>query len=259
MSNALLVARRRSTTGRPLFVAGPAARHLLPRTRLRGGHAWRRLDARGISIPARARTCSSDATRTSRGVSPPPTTTSSTSLSRRSATAATRSTCTRASAANDHVDAGVLKGNDADIPDQRLAWNETVHGPVTGYATVNGERVAIAHRRSTRGREVLSMRLFHDLNSKKVKSAKGFIKVANQLEHTFNVSVRGRDATSRCTRSAGCRSAPEERRSGPAPEGTATPSGAGSCRREAPAADQPVAGHSSTGTTSRRRLGRGDD
>jgi acyl-homoserine lactone acylase PvdQ len=86
------------------------------------------------------------------------------------------------------VDAGVLEGNDADIPDQRLAWNETVHGPVIGYATVNGERVAIARKRSTRGREVLSMKLWNDLNSNRVRSAGDFIKVANQLEHTFNIA-----------------------------------------------------------------------
>ncbi len=106
-----------------------------------------------------------------------------------------------------HVDAGVLEGNDADIPDQRLAWNETVHGPVTGYATVNGERVAISRRRSTRGREVLSMRLWHDLNSNKVRSAGDFIKVANQLEHTFNIAFADEEkiamfSTCRCPKRA---------------------------------------------------------
>ena len=87
-----------------------------------------------------------------------------------------------------HVDAGVLQGNDADIPDQRLAWNDAIHGVVTGYATVNSERVAISRKRSTRGREVQSMKLWYDLNSNKVKSAGDFLDVVNQLEHTFNVA-----------------------------------------------------------------------
>ena len=37
-----------------------------------------------------------------------------------------------------------------------VAFHETVHGPVIGYATVDGERVALSSKRSTRGREVAS-------------------------------------------------------------------------------------------------------
>ena len=68
MSNALLVAGRRSQTGPPAVRGRPAARHLLPRARLRDGHARRR-DRRARRRRSRApgRTSSSGATRTSRG------------------------------------------------------------------------------------------------------------------------------------------------------------------------------------------------
>ena len=41
-------------------------------------------------------------------------------------------------------------------PDQPISYYETTHGPVVGYATVGGKRVAISVQRSTRGRELLS-------------------------------------------------------------------------------------------------------
>ena len=71
-------------------------------------------------------------------------------------------------------------------PHIELVFNETVHGPVIGYATVNGERVAISRKRSTRGREAVNALAFSDLNSNVVHSAKSFIEVASGLEFTFN-------------------------------------------------------------------------
>ena len=47
-------------------------------------------------------------------------------------------------------------------PDQPVAYYETVHGPVIGYATVAGKRVAITLQRSTRGREILSAKALTD-------------------------------------------------------------------------------------------------
>jgi acyl-homoserine lactone acylase PvdQ len=46
--------------------------------------------------------------------------------------------------------------------------------------------VAISSRRSTRGREALSLLAFNDLNSNRVNSARTFLRSINQLEHTFN-------------------------------------------------------------------------
>ena len=49
--------------------------------------------------------------------------------------------------------AGTLKAQGE--PDQPVSYEETTHGPVVGYATVGGKRVAISVQRSTRGRELL--------------------------------------------------------------------------------------------------------
>jgi acyl-homoserine lactone acylase PvdQ len=80
--------------------------------------------------------------------------------------------------------AGTLKAQGA--PDQEISYDETVHGPVVGYATVGGRKVAIAARRSTRGREILSFRPFYQLNTGVVRSATQFLQVANGVEFSFN-------------------------------------------------------------------------
>ena len=189
MSNALLVAGRRSQTGRPLFVAGPQLGTFYPalvyEMDMHGGG----IDARGASIPGagpyvfigRNQDFAWSLTSANNDIVD---TFVETLCDGSDTKYMYKGECRDMT----HVDAGVLEGNDADIPDQRLAWNETVHGPVTGYATVNGERVAISRKRSTRGREVQSMKLWYDLNSNKVKSAGDFLDVVNQLEHTFNVA-----------------------------------------------------------------------
>ena len=61
-----------------------------------------------------------------------------------------------------------------------------MHGPVDGYATVGGQRVAIARERSTRGRELLSALFFADLNLNRVTSAQSFLRAADRMELTFN-------------------------------------------------------------------------
>jgi acyl-homoserine lactone acylase PvdQ len=82
-------------------------------------------------------------------------------------------------------DAGVLKGNGVE-PDRKLEFRETVHGPVIGYARVDGRRVAISSKRSTRGRELLSAIAFQDLNTNRVHDVRSFYRAMNQLEFTFN-------------------------------------------------------------------------
>jgi acyl-homoserine lactone acylase PvdQ len=71
-------------------------------------------------------------------------------------------------------------------PDQEVSYDETTHGPVVGYATVAGKRVAISVQRSTRGRELLSTRAFYDLNTSRVTSAKDFLQTMNGVEFSFN-------------------------------------------------------------------------
>ena len=64
-------------------------------------------------------------------------------------------------------------------------FKETVHGPVIGYATDDGDRVAVSSKRSTRGREMVSSIGFADLNSA-VHSARSFIDAASKIELSFN-------------------------------------------------------------------------
>jgi acyl-homoserine lactone acylase PvdQ len=80
--------------------------------------------------------------------------------------------------------AGTLKAQGQ--PDQEISYYETTHGPVLGYATVGGKRVAISVQRSTRGRELLSTRAFYDLNTGRVESAKDFLTTMNGVEFSFN-------------------------------------------------------------------------
>jgi acyl-homoserine lactone acylase PvdQ len=67
-----------------------------------------------------------------------------------------------------------------------VIFNETVHGPVIGYATVDGERVALSSSRSTRNREVVSAFGFADLNDGTVHDVESFYDAANKIEFTFN-------------------------------------------------------------------------
>ena len=188
MSNALLTAGRRSKSGRPLLVAGPQLGTYYPalvyEVDIHGGG----IDARGITTPGagpyvfigRNQDFAWSLTSASNDI----TDTYVETLCGGSDTKYMyKGTCRDMTA----VDAGVLKGNDSDVPDQRLTWNETVHGPVTGYATVGGQRVAVSRRRSTRNREIMSIRFAHDMNSGGVRSAKDFIKAVGQFEHTFHV------------------------------------------------------------------------
>jgi acyl-homoserine lactone acylase PvdQ len=79
---------------------------------------------------------------------------------------------------------GTLKSPDA--ADQPVAYLLTSHGPVIGYATVNGTKVAISLQRSTRGREILSFRPFYELDTGGVTSAQKFLEVIGGVEFSFN-------------------------------------------------------------------------
>ena len=61
-------------------------------------------------------------------------------------------------------DAGTIAGRRASA-DQPLVYRETVHGPVIGYATVDGSGVAISTKRSTRGASSRRCRFFLELST----------------------------------------------------------------------------------------------
>jgi acyl-homoserine lactone acylase PvdQ len=186
MSNALLVGAKRSTTGKPLFVAGPQVGQYYPQIMLEldlegGGYRARGaafpgisfgiLLGRGIDYAWSATSAGSDLVdqyvETLCGGS------DTMYLYRGECRAMTT------------FDAGTIVGRPGE-PDRQLTYPETVHGPVQGYATVGGTRVAISVKRSTRGRELASLGFFLDLSMNRVRSAKDFVRAASTMELTFN-------------------------------------------------------------------------
>lgn len=187
MSNAQLMGAKKSANGRPVFVAGPQLSYYYPEIVYEVDiHSKDGIDARGISSAGagpyvfigRGEDFSWSLTSANNDI---------TDTYVETLCGGSRTKYMYKGKCRDMttVNAGVLKGN-ADNPDQTLQWFETVHGPVEGYAAVDGSEVAITKKRSTRGREVLSLLAFQDLNSHKVRSAKDFLKTMPQLEHTFN-------------------------------------------------------------------------
>jgi acyl-homoserine lactone acylase PvdQ len=79
-------------------------------------------------------------------------------------------------------DAGVLKGS----PDQEVTFRTTVHGPVVGYATVNGRKVAISSKRASYGKDALDLLFNRRLSDGQVSSPKSFFKAAALTPQTFN-------------------------------------------------------------------------
>ena len=182
-SNAILVGARRSATGRPLLVAGPQVGYFFPQLlaemELAGGgfatrgaafpglpfvfvgrgpdFAWSATSSQADIVDLFVETlCDDDRQYLYRGQCEP---------MRRFVV-------------------GTLR--EAGQPDQQVAYWMTAHGPVVGYATVRGERVAISLQRSTRGREVLSSRALYELNTGRVTSAARFLRAVEAVELGFN-------------------------------------------------------------------------
>ncbi len=184
-SNALLVSARRSATGHPLFVAGPQVGYSYPEILLELDLHGGGIDARGASFPGlsfyvllgRGKDFAWSATSANSDIVDHYVET----LCGDDVHYLYQGQCRLMTT----LDAGLLQGT-ATVPEREIVFRETVHGPVLGYATVDGRRVAISSRRSTRGRELLSALAFQDLNTNRVHDAKSFFRAMNQLEFTFN-------------------------------------------------------------------------
>jgi acyl-homoserine lactone acylase PvdQ len=79
----------------------------------------------------------------------------------------------------EEVDAGTLNG-------EPVSFLRTVHGSVIGYATSQGERYAIARKRSSYGRDTLDQLFFRRLSNGQVDSPQSFFKAAAKTPQTFN-------------------------------------------------------------------------
>jgi acyl-homoserine lactone acylase PvdQ len=182
-SNALLVGARRSETGRPLFVAGPQVGYFFPEFFAEMELAGAGFAVRGAMFPGVPLVL------IGRGPD--------FAWSATSSQADNRDLFVETLCEDDthylyrgqcepmrRFFAGTVKAQGQ--PDQRVAYYETTHGPVIGYARVAGKRVAISVQRSTRGRELLSTRAFYDLNTARVTSARDFLTTMNGVEFSFN-------------------------------------------------------------------------
>ena len=76
-------------------------------------------------------------------------------------------------------DAGTLNN-------QPVRFNRTVHGPVVGYATVDGRRVAVSRKRSSYLLDGVDLLLFQRLTRGRIRNARDFIKAAEVSPQTFN-------------------------------------------------------------------------
>jgi len=182
MSNALVVSRQRSTSGHPIYVAGPQVGYFYPafflEIDLHGGG----FNARGVSFPGvpwivigRGPDYAWSATTSHSDIVDQYV---ETLCGGDDAHYLYTGMCT----AMGSFDAGVVKGP----PDHVLSFRTTVHGPVLGYATVQGHKVAISTKRSTRGREILSALAFDGLDKARVHGPKDFILTMSKVEFGFN-------------------------------------------------------------------------
>lgn len=198
-SNILMVAGNRSATGKPLFVGGPQIGYFYPGLTLEMD-----IDAPGMKT---------------RGVTSAPfpgymligrgedfawtlTSTGSDIIDTYAETLCGGSTtryrykgrCRSMGTFN----AGTLKAGQGQR-DQRARFRTTVHGPVVGYATVNGRRVALAQKRSSYGRDTVDQLLFQELTFGKVRSARDFARAAALTPQTFNAFYADDDEVSMFT------------------------------------------------------------
>ena len=149
-SNILIVGGKRSATGHPLFVGGPQIGYFYPGLTLE-------MDLKGPGFAVRGATSAPfpGYMLIGRGEDFAWTLTSAGAdiVDQYAETLCGDDTHYRYKGrcrAMDTFDAGVLKGSGG-APDQRIVFRRTVHGPVVGYATVGGRRVAIASKRSSYG------------------------------------------------------------------------------------------------------------
>src|SRR3954451_5039420 len=180
MSNFLMVGRQKSSTGHPIMVAGPQIGYFYPGLTLEMDLKAPGIEARGATAPAFpgniliGRGQDNAWTLTSAG---------SDNIDHFVETlcggSSTRYRYKGRCRTMGRFDAGKVAGKE-------LRYRTTVHGPVIGYATVGGKRVAVSRKRSTSGMDILFQIPFRDMTLGTVHSAKQFMKSFAQSPFTFN-------------------------------------------------------------------------
>ena len=179
-SNVLMVAGKRSKSGHPLFVGGPQIGYFYPGLTLEmdlRGPGWRARGATSAPFPGYiliGRREDFVWTLTSAGADIIDNYVE-TLCGGSDTKYLYRGQCRDMS----HFNAGTLDG-------QPVQFNRTVHGPVVGYATVDGRRVAISRKRSNYLLDGVDLLLFQKLTRGRLPNARAFIKAAAISPQTFN-------------------------------------------------------------------------
>jgi acyl-homoserine lactone acylase PvdQ len=179
-SNTLMISGERSTTGNPLMVGGPQIGYFYPGLTYEidmnaPGLRWR--GATSAPFPGYLLI--------GRGVDFATTLTSSTGdiideFAERLCGGSDRMYRYKGRCrAMEEFHAGELGGESVD-------FLRTVHGPVVGYATVNGNKVAIAQQRSSYGKDTLDQIFYRRISSGKVDDPRSFYNAAAKTPQTFN-------------------------------------------------------------------------
>jgi hypothetical protein len=85
-------------------------------------------------------------------------------------------------------DAGTLNG-------KPVVYPRSVHGPVIGTATSNGQPVALTRQRSTYAKDGLNLAALKDMTEGKATTPDRFFRIANQFGFTFNWGYASRSGT----------------------------------------------------------------
>lgn len=185
-SNALLLSGKRSNNGQPLFVAGPQIGYFYPGLTME-------VDLHGPGVDVRGATAAPFPGYLLIGRGPD----FAMSLTSASSDVIDQYVETLCGGSDTKYvyrgrcremglfDAGTLKAGGGEA-ERRVRFRTTVHGPVIGYARVDGRRVAISSKRSTRGRETLFQLTFQDITKGRVHSPQSFFRAVSKSPLTFN-------------------------------------------------------------------------
>jgi acyl-homoserine lactone acylase PvdQ len=184
-SNFLMVSAKRSATGHPLFVAGPQIGYFYPGLTLEMDLKGPGIEARGAAMPG-----GPGDILIGRGQDHAWSLTSAGSDTNDQFVETLcggsdfkymyKGKCRKMGAVNAGAVAGAGGGP--------VKYRTTVHGPVQGYATSGGKRVAISFKRSSYGKDILWQVMFKRLSTGVVSGLKSFYAAAATSPFTFNVA-----------------------------------------------------------------------
>ena len=181
-SNFLMVAANRSSTGHPIFVGGPQIGYFYPGLTFEEDLEAPGIQARGAAIPAGVgniligRNQDSAWTLTSAGSD-----TNDQFIETLCGGSDHRYVFNGVCRPMQRIDAGTIEG-------KPVVFYRTIHGPVQGYATSKGKRIAISFKRSSYAKDMYWQVMFKRLTDGKVKDVKSFYDAAALNAFTFNTA-----------------------------------------------------------------------